>query len=244
MKAAFQVKLWSLVSYSTLAILIMGRGSVYSLPYLSAFFYIPMKDAMHLNNMQIGLMGSAFGFTSMIFYWPGGWVADRISPRKLISFSLAADGLLGLWLATFPSFKVLLTIQLLMGIFLTLTYWSAVIKMVRQLASSDQQGRYFGIFEGGRNVTTVAFGAVAIYLFNSLGSNSNGLRWTIILFSVILLALGALSWVYLPETTVTVANDKVETSLLESLISGPDTLCGGARVKPRPVLANVCEGTA
>jgi sugar phosphate permease len=49
-------------------------------------------------------------------------MADRFSPHKLISFSLIANGLLGFWLATIPSFKVLLTIYLMMGVFLTLTY--------------------------------------------------------------------------------------------------------------------------
>jgi predicted MFS family arabinose efflux permease len=100
-----------------------------------------------------------------------------------------------------PRFAVLLAIQLLMGVFLTLTYWSALIKMVRLLAPADQQGRHFGILEGGRNLTAVAFVAAGLYLFDWLGSNSNGLRWTIMLFSVELLAIGVLSWVCLPETT-------------------------------------------
>ena len=208
----FRDKLRNFRSFTALSILFMGCGCIYILPYLSAYFYIPMKDAMHLDNMQIGLMGSAMGFTAMIFYWPGGWIADRFSPRKLIASSLIAQGLLGLWLATLPSFKVLLTIQLLMGVFLTRTYWSAVIKMVRQLARSDQQGRYFGAFEGGRNVMAVAFLAVGLYLFDWLGGNVNGLRWTIILFSAVLLAIGMLSWVHLPETTATARSALIDES--------------------------------
>lgn len=154
-KAALQNKLRFVRSFITLIVLFVGGGSIYILPYFSSYFYIPMKDAMHLSNVQLGLMGSAMGFTSMIFYWPGGWMADCFSPRKLTAISMIANALLGFWLATFPSFKVLLTIQLLMGVFLTLTFWSAMIKMVRQLAPNDQQGRYFGILEGGRNVTAV-----------------------------------------------------------------------------------------
>jgi MFS family permease len=220
MKAVVQAKLRPPRSFATLAVLFMGGGSFYTLPYLSAYFYIPMKDAMRLDNMQIGLMGSALGIASMIFYWPGGWIADRVAPRKLIAFSLIANGLLGFWLATFPSFRVLLTIQFLMGTLSTLTYWSAVIKMVRQLATSDHQGRYFGIFEGGRNGAAVAVVAAAIYLFNWLGSNSSGLRWTIILFSVILLAIGGVSWACLPEpaaTGGTASNDRGEMSLLAAV---------------------------
>jgi MFS family permease len=216
MKAALQNKLRFARSFITLSVLFVGGGSIYILPYLSSYFYIPMKDAMHLSNVQLGLMGSAMGFTSIIFYWPGGWMADRFSPRKLITFSMIANALLGFWLATLPSFKVLLTIQLLMGVFLTLTFWSAMIKMVRQLAPYDQQGRYFGILEGGRNVTAVVVVAAGLFLFDWLGSNSNALRWTISVFSTVLLAIGVLSWAYLPETTAagaTASDEKLKVSL-------------------------------
>ena len=67
MKAALLDKLRTLRSFTTLIVLFVGGGSIYILPYLSSYFYIPMKDAMHLSNMQIGLMGSAMGFTSMVF---------------------------------------------------------------------------------------------------------------------------------------------------------------------------------
>jgi len=220
MKAALLDKLRTLRSFTTLIVLFVGGGSIYILPYLSSYFYIPMKDAMHLSNMQIGLMGSAMGFTSMVFYWPGGWMADRFSPRKLIAFSMIANGLLGFWLATIPSFKVLLAIQLLMGAFLTLTYWSALIKMVRQLGRSDQQGTYFGILEGGRNLTGVAVVAAGLYVFDSLGSNENALRWSIILFSALLLAIGVLSWVCLPDTAATgasAADERGKVPLLEAI---------------------------
>jgi sugar phosphate permease len=213
MNVALRKKLRFLRTSAPLIVLCLGGGCIYILPYLSVYLYIPMKDALHLDNLQLGLMQSAMGFTSMIFYWPGGWMADRFSPRKLISFSMVVNALLGFWLATLPAFRVLMAIQLLMGVFLTLTFWSSMIKMVRQLARADQQGRYFGILEGGRNVTTVLLVAGALYLFAWLGSNSNGLRWTIIFFSMMLLAIGVLSWLYLPESATTSAAgvDDIET---------------------------------
>ena len=186
-------------AFSTLIVLSVGGGSMYILPYLSQYFYIPLKEAVHLDNMQISLLGSAMGLTSMIFFCPGGWVADRFSPRKLIGYSLIANGLLGFWYATLPSFKALLTIQLLTGVFLTLTYWSAMIKMVRLLARADQQGKYFGILEGGRNITTVVFVAAGLYLFDWLGGRQVGLRWTIVLFAVLVSITGAASLLLLPE---------------------------------------------
>jgi predicted MFS family arabinose efflux permease len=211
-KPAALAKFGLIRSSAPLIVLCLGGGCIYILPYLSVYLYIPMKDALRLDNLQLGLMQSAMGFTSMIFYWPGGYMADRFSPRKLIAASMLANALLGFWLATLPSFRVLMIIQLSMGVFLTLTFWSSMIKMVRQLARADQQGRYFGILEGGRNVTTVLLVAGGLYLFAWMGSNGNGLRWTIISLSVMLLVISVLSWLYLPEskTTDTAAACEIE----------------------------------
>lgn len=181
-------------NWGPLVVLFMGGGSIYILPYLNAYFYIPMKEAMRLNNTQLGLMTSAMGLTAMIFYWPGGWIADRFSPRKLLTFSLIVNGLLGFWLATYPPFKILLLIQFLMGTFLTLTYWSALIKATRLQGPSDEQGRFFGFLEGGRNLTAVAVIAIGLFLFAKLGSSKFGLRCTIILFSVELIVIGLVTW--------------------------------------------------
>jgi sugar phosphate permease len=206
-KAALQDRPSRRRSSAALAVLCLGGGGIYILPYLSQYLYIPMKEALHLNNLQLGLMQSAMGFTSMLFYWPGGCLADRFSSRKLIAFSMLANALLGFWLATLPPFRILMAIQLLMGVFLTLTFWSAMIRMVRQLAHPDEQGRYFGILEGGRNLATVLTVAAGLYLFARMGSNGHGLRWTIIFLSMMLLAISVLSWFLLPETTSARAAD-------------------------------------
>ena len=204
--------------WGALTVLSMGGGSIYILPYLSSYLYIPMKDAMHLNNTELGLMTSAMGFTAMIFYWPGGWMADRFSPRKLLSLSFFINGLLGLWLATFPPFPVLLTIQLLMGVFLTLTYWSALVKATRQLASGDEQGRFFGFLEGGRNLTAGIVIAAGLALFVKLGSSTVGLRWTIILFSVELFVMGFLTWLTISDRVDAEHQDVSRPALWKSIV--------------------------
>jgi predicted MFS family arabinose efflux permease len=92
--------------------------------------------------------------------------------------------------------------------------------MVRLLAPADQQGRYFGILEGGRNFTGVVVVAAGLYVFDRLGSDSQGLRWAIILFSAVLLVIGVLSWILLPEPTATgatAAHEESKIPLLEAI---------------------------
>lgn len=183
-----------------LTVLSMGGGSIYILPYLSSYFYIPMKEVLRLTNTQLGLIGSVIGFTSMVFYWPGGWLADRYSPRKLLTFSFVVNGLLGLWLAAFPSFAALIALNCVMGTSLSFTYWSALIKATRQLGSPEEQGRFFGFLEGGRNLTAVAVVAASLGVFATSANHVSGLRWAIVVISLELFVMGILSWLFITDT--------------------------------------------
>ncbi len=78
-----------------MAIVSVSGGLIFMLPFLQEVYYIPLAQALDLNNTQVGSLMSIFGTVSMLSYFPGGWLADRIAPRKLLSASLLASGLLG-----------------------------------------------------------------------------------------------------------------------------------------------------
>ena len=78
-----------------MTILCLSGGIIYFLPFLGEVYYIPLQGALGLSKTQLGSLMSAFGITSLIFYFPGGWLADRVSPRKLISFSCVSTGIGG-----------------------------------------------------------------------------------------------------------------------------------------------------
>ena len=82
-----------------MACLCLSGGIIYLLPFLREGYYKPLQQALHLTHTQLGVLMSVLGTTSIILYFPGGWLADRISPKKLITFSMIATGLSGLYFA-------------------------------------------------------------------------------------------------------------------------------------------------
>src|SRR5262245_1879928 len=112
-------------------VLALSGAVIYLLPFLREIFYEPLRLALGLTHSQSGVMVAAFGFTSMIAYIPGGWIADRIEPRLLISGSLISTGLLGFWLGTLPSYPVAVLIHALWGVTVTGMMWGALIKATR-----------------------------------------------------------------------------------------------------------------
>ena len=92
-------------------------------------------------------------------------IADKFSIKKLIPFSLIVTGGLGFCLLASPSPMIIIAIHGVWGITSLMTFWPALIKAIRMLASSDEQGKAFGIFEGGRGISNAAYLAIAVAMF-------------------------------------------------------------------------------
>ncbi len=122
------------------------------LPFLQEVYYIPIAQALDLSNTQVGSLMSVFGTTSMLSYFPGGWLADRVSPRKLITGSLLSTGVAGFYFSTFPSYEISLAIHAIWGVSITFLFWGAMIRVTRNWAPPEEQGRAFGILEAGRGL--------------------------------------------------------------------------------------------
>ncbi len=181
--------------------LCLSGGTIFMLPFLREIYYIPMQNAFGFTNTEMGMLMSVFGFMSMLTYFPGGWLADRFSPRNLITFSLLSTGLVGFYFSTKPSFEISLLIHGYWGASISLVFWSAMIKATRNWASHEEQGRAFGILEGGRGTTEAISGSTFGAIFIWLGSNDPAFSTVIILFSSLNVVLALLVWIALKNNT-------------------------------------------
>ena len=184
----------------TMTVLSFSGGVIFLLPFLQEVYYIPLAQALSLNNTQVGSLMSVFGATSLIVYFPGGWLADRVSPRKLITISLLTTGALGLYFATFPGYEMSLYIHAVWGVSITFLFWGAMIRMTRNWAPPAEQGKAFGILETGRGLGEVLSSLGLLAVFAALGSGDAALSSVIYSFSVLILLLGVLAWFTLEDT--------------------------------------------
>jgi len=196
--------------------LCLSGGIIYLLPYLREVYYLPLLEALDVTNTQLGVLMSAFGATAMLSYFPGGWIADRVSPRVLISLSMISTGLGGFYFATFPAYRICILIHAFWGVSVTLTFWAALIKATRNWAPPSQQGRAFGILESGRGIAELVSSTALLALFAKLGSEAFALSWVIVLFSIVDILIGILAWFVLDDARkVSSAEDKFKIGLGE-----------------------------
>jgi predicted MFS family arabinose efflux permease len=178
----------------------ISGGIIFLLPYLKEIYYRPLADALGLSNTQVGLMMSAFGVTALISYFPGGWLADRYSPRALIATSMITTGLLGFYFATFPGFVEAVIVHAIWGVTITLLFWASMIRVTRGWAPPEEQGRAFGILETIRGVAelglTTLLGAAFIWLGHTAAALSDVIFW----LSGAVIALGVVCWFVIEDT--------------------------------------------
>jgi nitrate/nitrite transporter NarK len=180
-------------------LLCFSGGIIFMLPFLREVYYIPMQLAFGYSNTQMGVLISVFGAVSLLTYFPGGWLADRYSPRKLIALAMLSTGLAGLYFATYPSYTISIIIHGFWGACVSLVFWGAMIKATRDWAPADEQGRAFGILESGRGMAEVGSSTLFLLIFAWMGSNASALGQVINLFAFTNIGLAIAAWFILSD---------------------------------------------
>lgn len=183
-----------------MVILSISGGLIFMAPFLREVYYIPMQEAMDLSNIQMGMLMGVFGAVGLLTYFPGGWLADRVSSRKLITLGMISTGVSGLYFATFPGYLINLMLHAFWGVSITLVFWGAMIKATRGWAPATEQGRAFGILETGRGLTEVVSHTALLALFAWLGSTYAALSTVIVCFSVVNIGLGVAAWFLIEDS--------------------------------------------
>lgn len=151
-----------------LIILIAVAGmTAYLLPYFRYYYYDAFLEYFHIDDMQMGVLGSVYGAFAIIGYCLGGWVADRFSLKIIVPGSLIVTGLLGFINLLQPNYYILIVIYALWGITTILTFWNPLMKALRSLCKSDEQARGYALFDMGRGILNFLSGLIIVAAFTA-----------------------------------------------------------------------------
>ena len=198
-----------LARFMLMLTLVFAGEIVFLLPFHTTRFFRPtMLEAFGLTNTQLGDFFAAYGVIAMIAYFPGGALADRFSARSLLTASLIATSAGGLYMATYPGPVGLALLFGYWGLTTILLFWAALIRATREWGGHDEQGRAFGILEGGRGLVAalLASGGVlllAMFMPDNLDQLNNierraAFRTVILFYSFVTFAAAALTWIVIP----------------------------------------------
>jgi len=192
--------------------LVFAGETIFSLPFhLPRYFRPTVLDVFDFTNTQLGDVFAAYGVMAMLAYFPGGAIADRFSDRKLMTLSLLATGIGGLFMARMPSATWSAVIYGYWGVTTILLFWGAMIRATRNWGGEFAQGRAFGILDGGRGLVAAAAASAAVlflsaFLPESVSTASAeerraGLQAVIYFYTALTFGAAILVWLFIPEAT-------------------------------------------
>ncbi len=208
--------------YFQFVLVILAAGSIYPLVYLRTGYSETILEVFNMTGEQLNNIYTVIGLVFVVGYFPSGWIADKISPKKLLSISLLGTGISGVWLSTIPNYNGVVFAYILFGIFSVFTFWGAHLKIVTMLSEEGQEGKYFGILDGGKGLVEAVLALAALAIFTSiLGSStdletkSTALKGVISMYSYALIAISVFIFIFVDEGKENTGTSKEKTSFSE-----------------------------
>ena len=221
-----------------LLLVILAGESIFFLPYvLSRVFRPTILDVFQIDNVELGICFSVYGFVAILSYLFGGPIADRYPARKLISCGLWLTAIGGAYYASYPSYIGLKLLYGYWGFTSVFLFWAPMIKATRIWGTSHTQLRAFGFLEGGRGIVGAAMGTLGVIVFafftsqEVTGSNLQESRMAfqpvIYSSSIIVAFAGVLVWFFMrlndEEEQKVVVND-ISIKQIKTVLKIPSVL--------------------
>jgi len=173
-----------------------AQGVIFLLPYIMGPFYTPMINLLECTNEQLGSLMSIYGVIMWFTLIPGGWIADKIETRKVVASALVLTGAIGFSMSVITSFAYYFAMWALMSVVHNMLYWSAAIKFVRIVTSTDEQGKAYGYSYGMNGLAMALLGAASVWIFAMAGDDSiAGVKSVIVMYSIMSVLTGVAIWI-------------------------------------------------
>ncbi|NIL93642.1 MAG: MFS transporter [Woeseiaceae bacterium] len=195
--------------YLYIIALILAGEMVFALPFQPGRFFRPtMLEVFDFTNTQLGDLFALYGIAAMLSYFPGGAIADHFSARSLLTTSLIATALGGLYMATIPGPVGMAVLYAFWGVTTIFLFWGALIRATREWGGRSEQGMAFGLLEGGRGLTAAISASLlvvvlAFYLpvdatLATDDERREGMQAVILGYSLFTFLTGVLTWFLVP----------------------------------------------
>jgi len=204
--------------YLQFALVVLAAGAIYPVIYLKAQYQETILEVFNMTLPQMNNLYSILGMVFVVGYFPSGVLSDKFSAKNLLAISLLGTAVGGFWFAQVPSVGNVGIIFAIWGFFSVFTFWSSHMKVVKMLSTADEDGRFFGILDGGRGLVEAVLALIALAIFSGilgagmdLGDKRSALIAVIYMYSAVLLVTSILVFLFVEDD-----KKKADAQLTES----------------------------
>ena len=192
--------------YFQFFLIVLAAGAIYPIVYLRTNYQETLLEVFGMTLQQLNMIYSVLGIVFVVGYLPSGLLSDKFSAKKLLAISLLGTAVGGFWFAQVPQFGSVVLIYCIWGTFSVFTFWSSHMKLVKLLARKEEEGRFFGILDGGRGVVEAVLASVAVFIFSrilgpslDLVDKRSAIVAVIYMYSIVLVVSAVLVWLFVEE---------------------------------------------
>lgn len=205
--------------YFQFLLIVLAAGAIFPIIYLKTNYQETILQVFNMTLPQLNSIYSVLGIVWVIGYLPSGLLSDKFSAKWLLSISLFGTAAGGFWFAQVPNYNNVTIIYGIWGIFSVFTFWSAHMKLVKLLAKKEEEGRFFGILDGGRGVVEALLASFALYIFTKVMGGSTNLadkRSAIVsiiyMYSIVIFVVALLITIFVEDDKKAGAQSKAEVA--------------------------------
>lgn len=170
-----------------ITMLVLGAcwAVVYLVPFLQYTWYDPFKEFIGGTNTELGLLLTIYGFGNVFGAPVGGWLADRFNYKVIYVLSVFLNGVFGILFLLHPTYGFAIIMWIGFAIASLFFNYPAHIKIVRELAKDEDQGKIFGFNETSIGISNILISSAMMFAFTKFATNVGGIRAAVICNAVI-----------------------------------------------------------
>ena len=194
----------------------MGSSVVYTPMYLKGVFYDPLMTALNCTNADLGAMVSLYGIAAMICYLPSGIIADKFRMRTLAWVGFVGTALLTYVYAMLPSVTMCYVLFAGMGVTSILIWWGTRFKVIRLCCEEEEYPARIGVSYSIYGLAGLILGVVNVAIVAAIADQAAAIQAVLIFLGTIILILGILSYIFIPDFKGEINRDSKLFSLADA----------------------------
>ncbi|MCF8567505.1 MFS transporter [Alicyclobacillus tolerans] len=153
-----------------------------------------ISKELHINSVTTGIILSSFGWTYALMQIPGGWLVDKLKPRKIVATSLIGWGIVEALTGLASGIGSLIGMRLLLGVFEGPVQNGANLSLTRWMRTNER-ARGSTLIDGGGPLGTAFGGLIVTGLIVWLGT------WRLAFAGVglITILIGVIAWLIMRD---------------------------------------------
>ncbi|MDM4093037.1 MFS transporter [Klebsiella oxytoca] len=169
-----------------LIVLGMCGGTIYLLPYMKYYFFNQMVESTGTSGQALGYLVTMFAIACLFVLLPGGILADRLSSKKCIFWSLiSTTALTIIYGLTYQSYTLSLFIWFLLAFSTIFLAWPAIMKTVRTVGG-ERTSTAYSIYYASNGLTGALAGYITIKVYRVVTEHyvASGFFWSVMVSAI------------------------------------------------------------